>query len=99
MEVNTIEYRLATYADAKYIYEMVQDTIKQVYPKYYLPEIVDMFCAFHNEENIVEDIRNGKVCALLENNRIIGTGTIKKIILQGYMYCRIFRKKDLGLLL
>lgn len=71
-----MEYRLAKYEDAKYIYEIVQDTVKKIYPKYYLPEIVDMFCEFHNEENIREDIRNGNVYVLLENNRIIGTGTI-----------------------
>ena len=51
-----MEYRLAKPEDAKEIYEIVQDTIKRVYPKYYVPEIVDMFCEFHNKENIGEDI-------------------------------------------
>lgn len=72
-----MEYRLAKSEEAKEIYEMVQETIKRVYPKYYLPEIVDMFREFHNKENIGEDIENGNVSVLLENNKIIGTGTIK----------------------
>lgn len=71
-----MEYRLAKCEDAKYIHELVQDTVRKVYPKYYLPEIVDMFCEFHSEMNIEEDIRNGKTYVLAENNRIIGTGTI-----------------------
>lgn len=73
-----MEYRLAKPEDAKEIYGIVQDTIKRVYPKYYLPEIVDMFCEFHNKENIGEDIENGNVYVLLENSKIIGTGTIKE---------------------
>lgn len=73
-----MEYRLAKSEDAKEIYEIVQDTIKKVYPKYYLPEIVDMFCELHNEDNIGADIENGNVYVILENNKIIGTGTIKE---------------------
>ena len=37
-----MEYRLAKPEDAEIIYEIVQDTIKKVYPKYYLPEIVEI---------------------------------------------------------
>lgn len=72
-----MEYRLAKREDADIIYEIVQDTIKKVYPKYYLPEIVEMFCEFHNQKNIMEDIENEDVYVLLENNKIIGTGTRK----------------------
>lgn len=73
-----MEYRLAKPKDAKEIYEIVQDTIKRIYPKYYLPEIVDMFCAFHDKERIGKDIETGNVYVLLENNKIIGTGTVKE---------------------
>lgn len=71
-----MEYRLAKYEDSKSIYGIVQDTVRKVYPKYYLPEIVDMFCEFHSEKNILQDIGNGKTYVLLENNKIIGTGSI-----------------------
>ena len=73
-----MQYRLAKPEDANAIYEIVQDTIKRVYPKYYLPEIVDMFCEYHNKENISEDIKNENTYVLLENSKIIGTGTIKE---------------------
>lgn len=72
-----MEYRLAKYEESKIIYKIVKDTIKEIYPKYYLSEIVDMFCEFHNEESISEDIKNQKVYILIEDERIIGTGTIK----------------------
>ena len=73
-----MQYRLAKPEDTNEIYEIVQDTIKRVYPKYYLPEIVDMFCEHHNKENISEDIKSEITYVLLENNKIIGTGTIKE---------------------
>ena len=73
-----MEYRLANTKDAKEICEIAQDTIRKVYPKYYLPEIVDMFCELHNEDNIGADIKNESVYVILENNKIIGTGTIKE---------------------
>ena len=72
-----MEYRLAKSEDAKYIYKIVQKTIKEIYPKYYLTEIVDMFCKFHNEESISKDIENKNVYVLLEKDKIIGTVTIK----------------------
>ena len=73
-----MEYKLANPKDTEYIYKIVQDTIKEIYPKYYLTEIVDMFCDFHNKENIYKDIENETVYILLENEKIIGTGTIKE---------------------
>lgn len=46
-----MEFILANKQNAEMIYELVQETIKTVYPKYYLQEIVDMFCEFHCREN------------------------------------------------
>lgn len=47
-----MEYRLAKPEDAKKIYEIVQDTIRKVYPKYYLPEIVDMYYRSFREKKL-----------------------------------------------
>lgn len=74
----TMEYRPGNPEDTKCIYKIVQDTIQKVYPKYYPAEIVDMFCNYHCEENIREDIATGLVYVLLENGKMIGTGTIKE---------------------
>ena len=38
------------------IYELVRDTVRTVYPKYYPQEIVDFFCGIHNRESIQKDI-------------------------------------------
>lgn len=70
-----MELMLAKNRDAEQVYVLVQETIKAVYPKYYLKEIVDMFCEFHSRENIIKDIEAGNTYILIENEEIIGTGT------------------------
>ena len=70
-----MEYRLAKNEEVESIYEIVQDTIRKIYPKYYLSQIVDAFCEYHNQEAIGEDIKDENVYVLLENGKIVGTGT------------------------
>lgn len=72
-----MEFILAKKQDAERVHELVQETIKAVYPKYYLQEIVDMFCEFHNCENITQDIADENVYLLLAEGELIGTGTKK----------------------
>jgi len=73
-----MEFLLAKKQDAEQVYDLVQETIRAVYPKYYLKEIVDMFCEFHNKENLLKDIEAGNTYILSENEEIIGTGTKKE---------------------
>lgn len=69
-----MEYKKATLQESESIYEMVQTTIKTVYPKYYPKEVVDFFCEHHSPENILRDIENGVVGVLIDNDRMVGTG-------------------------
>lgn len=73
-----MEYRKAKIEEIQNIYEIVQTTIRQIYPKYYLPEIVDAFYDFHSKENIMKDIEQGCLYVLLEAGKIVGTGTINE---------------------
>lgn len=70
-----MEFKSAEKSDAEKVYALVQETIRAVYPKYYLKEIVDMFCEFHSHENIIKDVEAGNTYILVENEEIIGTGT------------------------
>lgn len=72
-----MEYIKATENDAKKIYELVQDTIETIYPKYYPKEVVDFFCELHSEENIRKDIERGLVGILRNENVVVGTGCYK----------------------
>ncbi len=70
-----MELILAKKSDAENVYVLVQETIQMVYPRYYLKEIVDMFCEFHSQENIIKDIEAENTYILKEDDKIIGTGT------------------------
>lgn len=67
-------YELATIEDLQAVYEVVQRTIKTVYPKYYPTEVVDFFCALHSKDAILKDIENGDVSVLRIDGEIVATG-------------------------
>lgn len=75
-------------AAAKHL-EMVQEitceTIKTIYPHYYAKGVVDFFLAHHSSENILRDIQSGIVFLLCEDERMVGTVTIKNNEI-----CRLF---------
>lgn len=70
-----MEYTKATLNDKEQIFDLVQRTIKSIYPKYYPQEVVDFFCELHSKTNITKDIENGSVGILKNENQIIGTGS------------------------
>ena len=73
-----MEYINACKEDCDKIYELVQNTIKAVYPKYYPTEVVDFFCELHSKDNILKDIENSCVGILVDNGKLIGTGSYKE---------------------
>ena len=69
-----MRYEPATKENLQEIYDVVQHTIKTIYPKYYPTEVVDFFCELHSEEAIWKDIENGDVGILKVDGKIIATG-------------------------
>ena len=67
-------YELATIEELQTVYDLVQHTIKTVYPKYYPAEVVVFFCELHSKEAIKRDIENGYVSVLKIDGNMIGTG-------------------------
>lgn len=72
------EFLLATEKDSQEIFELVQTTINEIYPKYYLKEIIDMFIDYHNIDNICKDISEKNTYILLDDGKLIGTATADK---------------------
>ncbi len=91
-----MDFTLAKKQDLEQVYEIVQETIREVYPKYYLKEIVDMFCEFHSRENILRDIEAGNTYIFSENDEIIGTGTKKENHVTRVYVLPRFQKKGYG---
>ena len=67
-------YELATTEDLQSVYDVVQHTIKTIYPKYYPLEVVDFFSELHSKDAILKDIENGDVGVLRIDGKIIATG-------------------------
>lgn len=69
-----MQYINATINDLAQVHNIVQETIKTIYPRYYPQEVVDFFCHLHNTDNIQKDIANQTVGILVDQGVIVGTG-------------------------
>ena len=67
-------YELAKTEDLQSVYDVVQHTIKTIYPKYYPTEVVDFFCEHHSKDAIAKDIENGYVSVLKIDGNNVATG-------------------------
>ena len=56
------------------LFDIVQNTIKAVYLRYYPKEVVRYFCQIHSKENIKKDILNNCVGMLFVGDAVVGTG-------------------------
>ena len=70
-----MKYIKATEQYADDVFEIVQNTIISVYPKYYPKEVVDLFCKLHGMEKIMKDIKDGNVRLLINDGVPVGTGS------------------------
>lgn len=60
------------------IYDILNITIKTIYPKYYPKEVADFFCNHHSREHILEGIDTGNMGVLIVDDNIVGTGCFDK---------------------
>lgn len=67
-------YELAKKEDLQTVYDVVQHTIKTIYPKYYPVEVVNFFCEHHSKSAIAKDIEKGYVSVLKIDGKIVATG-------------------------
>ncbi|MBR4732564.1 MAG: GNAT family N-acetyltransferase [Lachnospiraceae bacterium] len=72
------EYVKASIKDVDVVFNIVQESIKSTYPKYYPKEVVDFFCELHCKDNITKDIHDGLVGMLLVDGVCVGTGCFRE---------------------
>ena len=73
-DLKNMIYELAKIEDLQNVYDVVQHTIKTIYPKYYPAEVVDFFCFYFSREVIAKDIEKGYVSVLKIDGNIVATG-------------------------
>lgn len=69
-----MKYVTATFDMVNAIQNVLHDTIRTIYPKYYPKEVVDFFCRHHSKEHIADGIASGNMGVLVYDNVIVGTG-------------------------
>lgn len=62
--------------DAKYLRELICETIDAYYFRIYPQEAIDFFKDYHNREKIVNDILEGHCLILASVKEFVGTGTL-----------------------
>ena len=63
-------------SDLETVFDIVQSTIRAIYPHYYPAGAVDFFLAHHSRENISTDIEAGRVSLAVSDGKAVGTVTV-----------------------
>lgn len=79
--------------------QIAHETIAEIYPRYYPTGVVDFFLAHHNDENIKKDIVSGCVFLLGNEEKAIGTVTIKENEINRLFVLPKFQHKGFGRML
>ena len=58
------------------VFDIVHKTIEEIYPKYYPRSAVDFFHNHHSKEKMENQLPNEFTLVLMDNNKIIGTGSL-----------------------
>ena len=70
--------KLAQISDLERVLQITHDTISEIYSHYYAEGVVEFFLGYHSREHILSDIEDGLVWLLEEDERMVGTVTIKE---------------------
>lgn len=84
-----MDIKQAANTDLSIIINIIHETIKEIYPRYYPKGAVDFFLAHHSAENIECDILSGNIFLLTVEGTPMGTVTIKDDEI-----CRLFVLPD-----
>jgi len=94
MEIITYENRYF-----EEVYNLVHDTIEKIYPKYYPRKAVDFFHEYHSKENMLKNLPNEFTGIIIENNKVIGTGSAKDNDIGRFFILPEYQNKGYGKLL
>ena len=86
----------ATENHIKDIYNLVQETIQTIYPKYYPIGVVEFFSQHHSIKNITTDVKLGNTSLLFQDNQLVATGTIVTNHITRLFVLPAFQKQGLG---
>jgi citrate lyase synthetase len=75
-EENLVEIKNYNVSYFNEIFDIIHKTIEEIYPKYYPRNAVDFFHNHHSKENMEKQLLNEFTMVVLDNNKLIGTGSL-----------------------
>ena len=89
--------------DLAEVRELIYRTIDICYKKDYCPEAIKFFKDWHRDERILKDFEEGYMIVLVENERMIATGTvtdgeIKRVFVEAIILASLVKMRN-GLLI
>lgn len=70
--------RKASQEECCKVYNIVEEIISKVYPKYYPAAVVNSFLEHHSKDKIIEAFNKEIILVVIEDNDIVATGAIEK---------------------
>jgi GNAT superfamily N-acetyltransferase len=81
------------------VFEVVHKTIEGIYPKYYPKSAVDFFHNHHSKENMEKQLPNEFTLLLMDNNMILGAGTLFENEIKRFFILPEYQGKGYGKIL
>ncbi len=95
-----MRYAPATDEHAGAIHNVLQTTIRAIYPKYYPQTVVDFFCNLHCLEHVREGIASGNMGVALDDaGNVVGTGCYDDNHITGVYVHPAFQGRGCGTLI
>ena len=91
-----MKIRLAELDDLIILVEIVHQTIKQIFPRYYPMGAVDSFLDYHSESTILDDIKSQNIYVLDVGGAPVGTITIKENMMNRLFVLPEYQGKGYG---
>ena len=92
-----MNYLSATEDHTEAIHDVLQTTIRSVYPKYYPQAVVDFFCDLHSLEHVREGIASGHMGVAIDGDgNVLGTGCYNGNHITGVYVLPAFQGKGCG---
>jgi GNAT superfamily N-acetyltransferase len=85
--------------DIDQLFDFITDTIKVSYVGYYPQEAIDYFIRYSNKQGILVDTDSAYVIVIKDNDKIIGTGTLKGTHIKRVFVNPAYQGKGLGRLI
>jgi len=76
MEIYSFDKRFS-----KQVSELIRNTLREINSKDYSKEIIEKMCIRFSEENIINRASNRKMMLMIENEKVIGTASLKDNII------------------